>query len=307
MKILVTGGAGFIGSHIVDLLVREHEVLVIDNLSSGKKKNINPRARFYQSDLSDYTKIGEIFENEKPEVVYHLAAQIDVRKSLQNPVYDANINIINTINLLEMCIKYNIKHFIFSSTGGAIYGDTKEIPTPESHSALPVSPYGCAKLSIEKYLNYYNKVHNLKYTILRYSNVYGPRQNPEGEAGAIAIFLDQMFQNKNSIIFGGIQTRDFVYVRDVARANLLALNDDKSETYNISSGKEIDIIELYSKLNKYFNNKFTPEFKELRKGEQMKSCLSYEKIKNFMGWQPEIKLDDGLDRTYCWSLKEKQT
>lgn len=306
MKILVTGGAGFIGSCIVDMLLKEnHRVSVIDNLSSGKIENLNTRAVFYRESLSNHEKIAEILEKEKPEIVYHLAAQINIRKSLENPVEDAKINIIDTLNLLNLSVKNKVNHFIFSSTGGAIYGDTIEIPTQESVEARPLSPYGISKLAIEKYLHFYNKFHGLKYTILRYSNVYGPKQNSEGEAGVISIFLNQMLKKRHPTIFGGIQTRDFVFVRDVARANLLALNDDKSETYNICTGKETDIIGIFEKLNKYFDNKFEPEFKEM-KGEQLRSCLSYEKASRLLGWQPEIKLDEGLDKTYCWFLKNKK-
>jgi len=306
MKILVTGGAGFIGSHIVELLAgKEHEVFIIDNLSSGKKENLNPRAKFYQEDLSNHEKIKEILEKEKPEIIYHLAAQINVRKSVDAPIEDAKINILNTINILELALKYNVKHFIFSSTGGAIYGDADEIPTTEDYKEMPLSPYGCAKLAIEKYLNFYNKVYGLKFTSLRYSNVYGPRQNPEGEAGVIAVFFNKMFVGKNPQIFGGIQKRDFIFIEDVAKANLLALKDKKSEVYNIGTGIETDIIEIFSKINKYFKNKFSAEYLEMKKGEQLTSCLSHEKIKNSLNWRPIINLNEGLDKTYCWYLKLK--
>jgi UDP-glucose 4-epimerase len=306
MRVLITGGAGFIGSHITDLLIKQgYEITIIDNLSTGKIENLNPRVRFYKEDLRNFQKIKEIFQNSNPEIVYHLAAQIDVRKSVENPIEDAEINILAALNLLELSKKYKVKHFIFSSTGGAIYGDTKIIPTPEEHKEFPISPYGCAKLTIEKYLNYYKQVYNLKYTILRYSNVYGPRQNSKGEAGVISIFFENLFNNKNPKIFGGIQTRDFVYVEDVARANLLALNDEKSNTYNIGTGIETDIIGIFSKMNKYFKNKFSPEYYEMKKGEQKRSCLSCEKIKNSLKWQPQTNLDDGLDKTYSWFIKNR--
>lgn len=306
MKILVTGGAGFIGSHIVDLLIENsNEVFVIDNLSSGRLENLNSKAKFFENDLCNHEEIEKIFKEFKPEIVYHLAAQIDVRKSVANPMKDAKINILSTLNLLELSKNYKIKHFIFSSTGGAIYGDADEIPTSENYKEFPISPYGCAKLSIEKYLYFYNQVYNLKYTALRYSNVYGPRQNFNGEAGVVAIFLNNMFSGKNPIIFGGIQTRDFVFVEDVARANILALNDDKSDFYNVGTEKETDIIGLFSRLNKYFENKFEPIYMEIKKGEQKRSCLSCEKIKKNLSWIPETNLELGLDKTYCWFLKNK--
>jgi UDP-glucose 4-epimerase len=305
MKALVTGGAGFIGSHIVDnLILNNIRAIIIDNLSTGKKENINPKAKFYQEDLSNFNKIEEIFEKEKPDYIFHLAAHISVKESFRNPIFDASQNIINTINLLELSVKYNIKHFIFSSTGGAIYGDNAEIPTKENSPTFPQNPYGCSKNAIEKYLIYYNKVHGLKFTCLRYSNVYGPRQNPEGEAGVIAIFFKKLFSNEKPTIFGGIQTRDFVFVGDIARANILALQDNKSNIYNVSTEKETDIIEVFNKINKYFNNKIEPEYQELLKGEQKKSCLSFEKINQNLNWLPLTNLDEGLDKTYCWYLRK---
>jgi len=307
MNILITGGAGFIGSHIADALIaRGHNVVIIDNLSTGKRENINLKANFYEIDLGNNYELLEVFKKHQPEIIYHLAAQIDVRKSVENPIEDAKINIISTLKLLELAKEFNVQHFIFSSTGGAIYGDTKSIPTPETHNENPISPYGCAKLTIEKYLNFYNKVHNLKYTILRYSNVYGPRQNSKGEAGVVSIFLDKMFANQNPSIFGGIQSRDFVYVEDVVKANILALSDTGSNTYNIGTGQETDIIELFSKLNTYFNNRFEPQYNPMKKGEQKRSCLDNNKVKEKLGWKPETSIDEGLDKTYCWFLKQQR-
>jgi UDP-glucose 4-epimerase len=307
-RAIVTGGAGFIGSHIVDLLISEkYNVIIIDNLRTGQVTNINHKASFYNADLSDFEKIKEIFKKENPNFVFHLAAMVNLRESLKNPLECANQNILNTLNLLELSIQNNIEHFIFSSTGGAIYGESVPIPTEESAQTLPISPYGCSKYAIEKYLIYYNRIHNLKFTALRYSNVYGPRQNPEGETGVISIFFEKMFNNQSLTINGGIQTRDFVYVKDVARANLLALKDTKSSIYNIGTSKETDIIEIFNKINKYFKEKFTPEYKPMITGEQKRSCLSYEKIKNNLGWKPLTTLTEGLNNTYCWFLKNKPT
>jgi UDP-glucose 4-epimerase len=300
MKILVTGGAGFIGSHVADWLVNaDHDVSIIDNLSLGNKENINKKARFYQNDLSDFKKIEEIFEREKPEIIYHLAAHIDVRKSLENPVFDAEMNIVNSLNLLQLSSKYDIRHFIFSSTGGAIYENGGKMPSAENEKESPESPYGCAKLAVEKYLNYYHKVHGLEYTILRYSNVFGPRQNAKGEAGVISIFFDKMLYGKSPTIFGGDQTRDFVYVEDVAIANLLALKDSKCSTYNISTRKETSINQIFEKVNSIFDNNFKPIYEEAKKGEVFRSCMSHDKISRELGWQPNTSLDDGLMLIYA--------
>lgn len=305
MRILITGGAGFIGSHIADALIKEqYQVTIIDNLSTGKKENINLKAKFYNIDLTNFQETENIFNKHKPEIIYHLAAQIDVRKSVEDPINDAKINIINTLNLLDLAVKYKIKHFIFSSTGGAIYGDVEnsDIPTTEKpkEEPTPASPYGCAKLAIEKYLICYNKIHGLKFTALRYSNVYGPRQNPHGEAGVIAIFFDQMLSNKTPIIFGGLQARDFVYVEDIVNANTKALQDNKSRIYNVGTSKETDIISLFNKINKFFNNKFEATYKQKNQGEQMRSCISYKKIKRNLGWIPRTTLNEGLNKTYYW-------
>jgi len=302
MKILVTGGAGFIGSHVVDALIAEaHEVFVIDNLSTGLMTNLNEKAKFYCEELGNFHRIEEIIKKEKPESIYHLAAQINLRKSIENPVFDAKNNILNTLFLLETARKNNLQKFIFSSTGGAIYGDTELIPTHESHPPKPLSPYGCAKLSVENYLNFYNQVYGLKFSILRYSNVYGPRQNPYGEAGVISIFLEKMSKNEIPVIYGnGSQTRDFVYVGDVARANLLALKDNKSETYNVGTGIETSVLELFLKLNKLFKNKFESKFAEKKDGEQKRSSLSYGKIREALAWKPEVFIDEGLKRCFDW-------
>lgn len=302
-KAIVTGGAGFIGSNLVDLLIEnKFEVVVIDNISTGKLENINPRAKFYQENISNFENIQNIFEKEKPTFVFHLAARINVRESIEKPIEYSMQNIISTINLLELCVKNKVEHFVFSSTGGAIYGDGSEIPTPETSPSFPMSPYGCSKYAIEKYLIYYSRVKGLKFTCLRYANVYGPRQNPEGEAGVISIFFQKMFEKKPISIFGGIQTRDFVYVKDVARANLLALQDTKSNVYNIGTGKETDIIEIFNKINKYFGNSFSPEYKPMISGEQKRSCLNYAKIKEHLKWSPRTTLTEGLNNTYCWYL-----
>jgi UDP-glucose 4-epimerase len=305
MRILVTGGAGFIGSTVVDKLIENnHNVAIIDNLSKGKYENINKNAKFYYEDLLNFEKIKEIIKEFSPDVVYHLAAQIDVRKSVEDPVYDARINILSTINLIEQIVKNNTKHFIFSSSGGAIYGDATEVPTKEGYIESPSSPYGITKLTIEKYLNYYNLVYGLKYTCLRYANVYGPRQNPHGEAGVIAIFLNYMSNNTNPMIFGGEQTRDFVYVDDVANANILALNEKESNIYNIGTSIETSISDLFNLINSLFDNKLTPVYKDMKKGEQNISCIDNTKAKIHLNWYPKTSLSEGLKKTYDWYINE---
>jgi UDP-glucose 4-epimerase len=228
MKILVTGGAGFIGSHVVDAYLElGHEVVVVDNLSSGSIENLNPKAKFYKMDIRD-SDIEDLFKNEKPDIVNHHAAQMDVRKSVEDPIYDADVNIIGSLNLLQNCIRYGVKKFIFASTGGAIYGEQDYFPADEEHPTRPLSPYGVAKLTVEKYLYFYKEVHGLNYVVLRYANIYGPRQNPHGEAGVVAIFTSKMLKGEQPVINGdGFQTRDYTFVGDVVRANVLALNYDK--------------------------------------------------------------------------------
>jgi len=303
MKIIVTGGAGFIGSTVVDMLIeKNHEVVIIDNLCSGQKENINPKAKFLETDITDFAKIEEIFQMEKPETVYHFAAQIDVRKSVSDPLFDAQTNILAGLNLINLSQKYDVQKFIFSSTGGAIYGDTDQRPTIEDHSEWPLSPYGIAKLTTDKYLNYYNQIHGLKFVSLRYGNVYGTRQNPHGEAGVVAIFLNKMLNNDQPTINGdGEQTRDYVYVADVARANLAALeNFEKVGVYNVGTGIETSVNQLFREINKNFANKFEELHGPAKMGEQKTSCLDASKIKNDLGWEPKVDFAEGIQKTFEW-------
>jgi len=300
-KILVTGGAGFIASHIVDKYINlGHEVIVIDNLSNGKKENLNPKARFYKIDIRD-EKIGEIFAKEKPEIVNHHAAQIDLRKSIKDPVLDAKINILGILNLLENAIKHKVKKFIFASSGGAIYGDAENIPTCEDEKPKPLSPYAIAKLVSEQYLEFYFKVHGLSYIVLRYANVYGPRQNPLGEAGVIAIFMNKFLTKKPPTINGdGNQTRDYVYVEDVAQANILALRDNITGLFNIGTQKETSVNELFGLISGFLDIEITAERRPGIKGEVRRSCLDSSKAKNVLNWSPEVNLEDGPKKTLEW-------
>jgi UDP-glucose 4-epimerase len=305
MKILITGGAGFIGSHIADALIENNRVVIIDNLSSGRLENLsqlkgNKNFKFINLDIRDKEKIDNLFLDEGFDCVFHLAAQINVRESVKNPREDAEVNLIGLLNILEACVKNKVKKFIFSSSGGAIYGDGVKIPTPETEKESPISPYGIAKLCSEKYLHYYNKQFGLDWTALRYSNVYGPRQNPKGEAGVVSIFINKILSGEQPVINGsGEQTRDYVYVEDVVSANILALKKNLNGIFNVGTGKEIDVNELFLEVVKLLGF----DFKEIHgaglAGEQMRSCLNFDKIKKF-GWIPEYDLEKGLRKTVDW-------
>lgn len=298
MKILVTGGAGFIASHISDAFINEgHEVFILDNLSSGFKENINPKAKFINADIRD-NSLSELFDKEKFDVVNHHAAQMDVRRSVKDPAFDADTNIIGTINLLQNCVRTGVKKFMFASTGGAVYGEQDYFPADEKHPASPLSPYGISKFSVEKYLYFYSVQYKLNYTILRYANIYGPRQNPHGEAGVVAIFTTKLLNDEQPVINGsGKQTRDYVFVGDVVKANLLTLNDESNEVYNIGTGKETDVNELFRTLNKITNKNKEEIHGPAAPGEQMRSVITSDKIYNKYGWRPDTLLGNGLNET----------
>jgi len=298
MRILVTGGAGFIASHIVDAYINEgHRVCVIDNLSTGKESNINKQSDFYQLDVRS-KQIEDVFRNFKPEIVNHHAAQIDVRKSVEDPITDADINVLGTVNLLQLSVKYNVNKFIFASTGGAIYGEQINFPADEEHPTNPVSPYGVSKLCAEKYINYFHLQHGLPYLILRYSNVYGPRQNPHGEAGVVAIFVNKLIHGETPVINGdGLQTRDFVYVKDVVEANLIAIKTKFSGILNIGTGIETDILTIYRFIIDALKIKKEPVFGAPKPGEQRRSSITGRKAKEEMGWEPVYTLERGLKET----------
>jgi UDP-glucose 4-epimerase len=301
-KILVTGGAGFIGSTLVDKLINEgNEVVVIDDLSSGKKDYVNPQAKFYKIDICS-DKIAKIFKEEKFDFVYHLAAQIDVRKSVADPEFDNKINVLGGINIIENCRANKIKKIIMASTGGAIYGEAEEIPTTESSPTYPVSPYGIHKLTLEKYLNYYYQVYGLNYTVLRFANVYGPRQFKGGEAGVIAIFIDNAVKGLESLQFGdGLQTRDFVYVDDVVNGLFAALNIDCPSEINIGSEIETTLLDIRHDIEKALGEPMKVKEMPPKEGEQRRSCLSYVRAKAVLNWEPQIKLEEGIKRTITWA------
>jgi len=300
-KILVSGGAGFIGSHLVDKLIEiGHQVVVIDNLSTGKKENLNSKAKFYELDICD-SQVSQIFQEEKPEIVFHLAAQIDVRKSVEDPIQNAKVNISGTLNILENCRKISVKKFIFTSSGGAIYGDTDTIPTAETHLENPESPYGITKLTVEKYLCFYQRTFGLNYTVLRLANVYGPRQSSKGEGGVIAIFCDKMLKGEKVTINGdGQQTRDFIYIGDVVKAAILAMEKEKSGVYNIATGIETNINEIFRKIKELTDCSCEQIHASAKLGEQKRSCLDFSQAKEELNWQPKYDLEQGLKETIKW-------
>jgi len=299
MKILVTGGAGFIGSHIVDAYLKMgHAVTVIDNLSTGRSMNLNPAATFHQADIRDARAVAEIFAHGKFDVVNHHAAQMDVRRSVADPVYDASVNIIGVLTLLEAALKTGVRRVVFASSGGAIYGEQDYFPADETHPTRPISPYGVAKLTTEQYLFYYRAVYGVDAVCLRYANVYGPRQNPDGEAGVVAIFTTRMLQGGQPVINGdGKQTRDYVYVGDVVRANVQAVVHEGSSVLNVGTGIETDVNQLFTALKKHTGSTCAETHGEAKKGEQLRSVLDTMKINRELGWSAAVSLDDGVRLT----------
>ena len=299
MKVLVTGGAGFIGSHIVDRLIDEgYEVVIVDDLSSGKEENINKKAKFYKLNIQDL-ELETIFQKEKPDCVNHHAAQIDVRRSVSDPIFDASINVLGTINILQNCVKYKAKKMVFASSGGAIYGEQEIFPAPESHPLRPISPYGITKLATEHYLFYYKTVFNLDYVALRYANVYGPRQDPRGEAGVVSIFIQKMLDGSQPVINGdGEQTRDFVYVGDVARANIISIRNNTAENvFNVGTGIETSVNTIFHHIRKIINPSIEEKHGPPEKGEQKRSLIDHTKARNILHWEPVTLLKDGLQNT----------
>lgn len=305
MKILVTGGAGFIGSHVADAYIEQgHDVTIVDDLSSGSRDNVNSKAHFYELNIQDPT-LSDIFSEGQFDLVNHHAAQMDVRKSVADPMFDARVNVLGTLNLLENCVRHKIKKFIFASTGGAVYGEQETFPASEEHPTWPISPYGITKLCCEKYLYYYKEVYRLPYVILRYANVYGPRQNPHGEAGVVAIFTEKLLKGEQPVIHGdGKQTRDYVYVGDLVRANMMVLDYPQSDVFNLGTAVELDVNAIFSNLNSLIGANAEEYHGPAKLGEQLRSCLSYEKIEQAIGWKPEFSLNQGLQKTVEYFKKK---
>lgn len=298
MKVLVTGGAGFIGSHVVDkMLEAGHDVVIVDNLSTGRKSNINPNAKFYQVDIRS-PELKEVFEKERPEVISHHAAQIDVRKSVTDPLFDADVNILGSIKLAELAVEYKTRKIIYISSGGAVYGEPVYLPCDENHPVKPLCPYGASKYTFEMYLFLFHQNFGLDNTIIRYPNVYGPRQDPLGEAGVVAIFTGQMLKDEPVTIYGtGEQVRDYVYVTDCAAANVLALNNGDNDVFNIGSGIGTTVNQIFQHLKEITNYQKPPLYAPQRLGETFKIYLDATKAKNKLNWHQTVKLHEGLTST----------
>jgi len=330
-KVLVTGGAGFIGSHIVDLLIKNnYEVVVVDDLSSGREENINQKAQFYKLNITDQKGLAEVFQQEKPDYICHEAAQISVSFSVRDPLFDAQTNILGSLNLLQCCVNHKIKGIVFASSGGTIYGEPEHFPITEDYPFRPQSPYGISKVAVEHYLDFYQKNYNLPYVALRYGNVYGPRQDPYGEAGVIAIFIEKMLKGEIPIINGdGEYIRDYIYVEDVAQANLLALENmvklskvvreiekakekEKAETetkaeteiklngFNLGTGRGVSVNEIFSLLKEIIKFPHPANYGPPRTGDLRKNILNCRLISEFLGWQPQFDFSEGLEKTINW-------
>jgi UDP-glucose 4-epimerase len=298
VKIVVTGGAGFIASHVVDAYIENgHKVFVIDDFSTGQKQNLNPRAQVESADISD-AKAAQLIRDWKPNVLNHHAAQMDVRRSVADPAFDARVNIVGFINLLEAAKDAGVNQVIFSSSGGAIYGDGEPIPSDEEHPTVPLSPYGVSKLAGEFYLAYYRVAFGLRSVALRYANVYGPRQSSKGEAGVVAIFISQLLAGHNPVINGdGKQTRDYVYVGDVVRANIAALETTHVGPVNIGTGAETDVVTLCELLREGLGSPIEPIHGPAKLGEQRRSCLEASLAQKVLRWTPQVSLKEGLQKT----------
>ena len=298
MRIVITGGAGFIASHITDAYIeRGHKVHIFDDFSTGQKSNVNPKATLHTVDIAE-PKAAELITKIKPAVLNHHAAQMDVRHSVADPAFDARVNIIGFVNLLEAAKNAGVKKVIFASSGGAVYGEQEVFPAPETHATQPASPYGVSKRSGELYLSYYHQAFGLPYIALRYANVYGPRQSAQGEAGVVAIFLSLLLSGKTPVINGdGKQSRDYVYVGDVVAANLAALESAYVGPLNIGTGVETDVVTIFQHLRRSVQSQLDAQYGPAKTGEQRRSCLDNRRAAKILNWRPRMNLAEGLKQT----------
>jgi UDP-glucose 4-epimerase len=298
MKIMVTGGAGFIGSHVTDMLIEQgHQVVIVDDLSTGRRTNINRHAIFYEVDIRS-PEMERVFAQEKPEVISHHAAQMNVRRSMDDPLFDADVNIIGSIKLAQLAIRFGTRKIIHISSGGAAYGEPEYLPCDEDHPIKPLCHYGASKYTYELYLHVFSANYDLDYSVIRYPNVYGPRQDPHGEAGVVAIFSGQMLRGEPVTINGnGEQVRDYVYVTDCARSNLMLLDQGSKRVYNLGSGIGTTVNEIFAQLKDITGYTNPARFGPAKAGETFKIYLNARRAENELGWRPTIPLDEGLKRT----------
>jgi len=309
MRILVTGGAGFIASHVADAYIKlGNEVAIIDDLSRGSQANVNPAARFYLGDIRDEHFIKSVFENERPDVVNHHAAQMDVRRGVREPLFDASVNILGSLNILQSAVAFHTKRIIYVSTAGAAYGEPETLPVPEDSPINPITPYGISKHTVEHYLFTYRVLYGLEYVVLRYGNVYGPRQSSQGEAGVFAIFFEQLLAGDQPVIYGdGSKVRDYVYIDDVARANVLALERGNGEIFNIAGGVETTDQEVFDTVQELAGSAgVRPRYVARRPGEIEKIRLDISKAESQLGWRPQVSLRDGAKKTAAYFIKSTQ-
>jgi UDP-glucose 4-epimerase len=298
MKVLVTGGAGFIGSQLVDaLLERGHQVVVVDNLSTGFARNLNPLVSFYRMSISD-ADLASVFEQERPQLVSHQAAQMIIQRSVADPLFDASVNILGSLNIILNCLRTGVRKVVYASSGGAVYGEPEYLPVDEKHPVNPISQYGVSKHTVEHYLHLYAANHGLSYTVLRYPNVYGPRQNPGGEAGVVAIFAGLMLRGQRCTIFGpGNKTRDYIHVSDIVEANILALERGDKQIYNLGTGIETSDQAMFDTLAEVLGYRGSPIYAPMRPGEIQRICLDASKARRELGWQARLGLKEGLRLT----------
>ena len=309
MKALITGGAGFIASHVADGYLAEGlDVVIVDDLSRGTRGNLPARAKFYRVDLRKQAAVAKIFAKEKPDVISHHAAQIDVRRAVREPVFDAECNILASIHLLELAVQHKVKRFIYASTGGAIYGEPEDLPADEETPVLPIAPYGISKHTVEHYLFLYQKLYGLPYVVLRYGNVYGPRQSPKGEAGVVAIFCQQMLQNVTPTIYGdGKKTRDYIHVHDVAHANIQALKRGDGGIFNIASGNATTDYEVFKAVRSALGIRgLEPNFAPKRPGEVVHIVLDVRRARSGLAWRPRVGFRQGIRMTADWFKARKK-